>query len=78
MCVPVIFLGQRLVNAVVKVFVVGEDDMSANVVQLSQTLEFASIEMRVERHTKPSLVTSVEAKPPGISFESTISQEGPF
>ena len=27
--------------------------------------------------TKPSGVTSVEARPPGISLESTISHEGP-
>ena len=27
--------------------------------------------------TKPSGVTSVDASPPGVSFESTIIQEGP-
>lgn len=34
MCVPVIFIGQCLVNAVVEVFVVREDDMPANIVKL--------------------------------------------
>ena len=34
MCVPVIGFGQCLVNAVVEVFVVREDDMPANVVEL--------------------------------------------
>src|SRR5271154_1976186 len=29
------------------------------------------------RHTKPSLVTSVEARPPGVSFESRIIHDGP-
>lgn len=28
--------------------------------------------------TNPSGVTSVEARPPGVSFESTIIHEGPF
>lgn len=28
--------------------------------------------------TNPSGVTSVDARPPGISFESTIIHEGPF
>lgn len=30
------------------------------------------------RHTKPSGVTSVEARPPGTSLLSTIIHEGPF
>lgn len=34
MCVPVIFVGQCLVNAVVEVLVVREDDMPANIVEL--------------------------------------------
>jgi len=33
---PVIFLGQGLVDAVVKVLVVGEDDMATNVVELER------------------------------------------
>jgi hypothetical protein len=33
-CVPVIILGQSLVQAVVKVFVVGEDNVTTDVVQL--------------------------------------------
>ena len=34
MCVPVILFGQCLVNAVVEVFVMREDDMAADVVEL--------------------------------------------
>lgn len=34
MCVPIVLIGQGLVDAVVKVLVVGEDDMAANIVQL--------------------------------------------
>ena len=34
MLVPVIRLGESLVDAVVKVLVVGEDDVTANIVQL--------------------------------------------
>ena|SRR2546423_539006 len=33
--------------------------------------------VRMGRHTKPSLVTSVEARPPGVSFESRIIHDGP-
>ena len=36
MCVPVVFFGQCLVNAVVEVFVVREDDVPANIVELEQ------------------------------------------
>ena len=38
MGIPIVLLGQGLVNAVIKVFVVREDDMAANVVQLCQQL----------------------------------------
>ena len=34
MCVPIVFCRQCLIDAVVKVFVVGEDDVTANVVEL--------------------------------------------
>ena len=34
MCVPVVFFGQCLVNAVVEIFVVREDDVPANIVEL--------------------------------------------
>lgn len=34
MCVPVIFFGQCLSNAVVEVFVVRENDMAADIVEL--------------------------------------------
>jgi hypothetical protein len=36
MCEPVIVVGERLVNAVVEVLVVGEDDMATDVVELQQ------------------------------------------
>lgn len=38
MGVPVIFLGERLVDAVVEVFVVGEDDVAADIVKLQVTV----------------------------------------
>ena len=34
MCVPVIFIGQCLGNTVVKVFIVREDDVPANIIEL--------------------------------------------
>lgn len=34
--------------------------------------------MTLESHTNPSGVVSVEARPPGVSFESIIIHEGPF
>jgi hypothetical protein len=34
MSVPVLLLWERLINTVVEVFVVGEDDVSADVVEL--------------------------------------------
>lgn len=34
MCIPVLLLGQRLIDNVVEVLVVGEDDMPANIVKL--------------------------------------------
>ena len=81
MCVPVIFIGQGLVNAVVEVFVVREDDMPANIVKLGacqiRVLGAAGFNWRREL-TKPSGVISVDASPPGVSFESIIIHDGPF
>jgi hypothetical protein len=74
---PVILVGERLVDAVVKVLVVRENDMAANIVELWTSVVVAS-QLAAGRLTKPSGVVSVEAKPPGVSFESTISHEGPF
>lgn len=34
MCVPVIIFGKSFIDAIVEVFVVGEDNVAANVVQL--------------------------------------------
>jgi hypothetical protein len=76
MCVPVIVVGEGLVDAVVEVLVVGEDDMAADVVEL-WLMRWRAANWAREELTKPSGVTSVEAKPPGVSFESTISHEGP-
>jgi hypothetical protein len=76
-CEPVILVGEGFVDAVVKVLVVGEDDMAADVVEL-RTLAFVWSQLSVDILTKPSGVQSVEARPPGVSFESTIIHEGPF
>ena len=78
MCVPIIFLRQRLINAVVEVLVVRKDDMTADIVQLYHISACYLLSHELQRRTKPSLVTSVEARPPGISFESTIIHDGPF
>ena len=79
MSVPIVFTRQSFINAVVKVFVVREDDMTANIIQLSDQLTASEKQNNVAAAlTKPSLVTSVEAKPPGVSLESMISHDGPF
>lgn len=80
---PVIVLGKGLVDAVVEVLVVGEDDVATDIVELvklrlavcwgGRRLRLAGREL-----TKPSGVTSVLARPPARSAESTISHEGPF
>lgn len=41
--VPVLFSGQSLLNDVVEVLVVGEDDVTANIVQLSQGAQSANL-----------------------------------
>jgi hypothetical protein len=74
--VPVLVLGERLVDAVVKVLVVREDDMATDVVELGVSAR-KRVNWRARVLTKPSGVTSVEARPPGVSFASTISHEGP-
>ena len=77
---PVILLGQSLVDAVVEVLVVGEDDMATNVVELQNNgvSGGGAATAGGETLTKPSGVTSVLARPPALSEESTISHEGPF
>ena len=80
MCVPVIFFGQCLVDAVVEIFVVREDDMAADIVELEacqgRVSEAGALNWRGD-FTKPSGVMSVEASPPGVSLESMIIHEGP-
>jgi hypothetical protein len=71
---------------------VGEDNVATDIVQLERTGIHRSAIVRScgaqaeviargrgrrSKHTKPSGVTSVEARPPGISLESIINQEGP-
>jgi hypothetical protein len=52
--------------------------MAAHVVELEVQSELAgAFHLRREVLTKPSGVTSVEARPPGVSLESTINHEGP-
>lgn len=77
MCVPVIRFGQGLVDAVIEVFVVREDDMSSDIVELQISLG-AALTDGTKEHTNPSGVTSVEASPPGVSLESTRSHEVSF
>jgi hypothetical protein len=77
MGVPVVLARESFIDAVVEVLVVRKDDMAADIVELY--LSSVSLSRRLDgSHTKPSFVTSVEARPPGVSFESTIIQEGPF
>ena len=47
MCVPIIRFGQCLVNAVVEVFVMREDDMPANVVELGLCQSRVSLQARL-------------------------------
>lgn len=80
MCVPVILFWQGLVNAVVEIFVMREDDVPANIVELSRCQCDVRVEIRahwVGEITNPSGVISVEAKPPGVSLESMIIHDGP-
>lgn len=79
MRVPVVGLGQGFVEAVVEVAIVGEDDMSSNVEQLEILIHVKKEEQReAEELTKPSGVTSVDARPPGVVLESTMSHDAPF
>jgi len=78
MGVPIRLVWKRLVDAVIEVLVVGEDDVTANIVELSRVSEIAWKEECANVLTKPSGVVSVEARPPGTSLESTMSHEGSF
>jgi hypothetical protein len=51
--------------------------MAADIVQLGLCQRGRKLFSRRVAHTKPSFVTSVEARPPGTSFESTIIHDGP-
>jgi hypothetical protein len=75
--VPVCLFGKGFIDTVVEVLVVGEDDMAANVVKLPVRLESGDSERMQLSLTKPSGVTSVEARPPGVSLLSTINHDGP-
>lgn len=75
MGVPVVLVGQCFVNAVVEIFVVGENDVAADIVELGKSAR--SLQLKTGRLTNPSGVTSVEARPPGVSLESIIIHEGP-
>jgi hypothetical protein len=75
--VPIGVVGEGFVDTVVEVFVVGEDDVAADVVELLCCLVEQGVSEKISRLTKPSLVTSVEARPPGVSLESTIIHDGP-
>jgi hypothetical protein len=78
MGIPVLGPWQRLIDTVVKVLVVGEDDMATNIVELrAGSVRLLSSQLERGRLTKPSGVTSVEARPPGVSFESMIIHDGP-
>lgn len=91
MRVPVILLGESFIDAVVEVLVVGEDDVAADIVKLRRRTVPGSSQLSAlvlwdvvvvlprigAGLTKPSGVTSVEARPPALVLESTISHEGP-
>ena len=79
MVVPVGLFGEGLVDAVVEVFVVGEDNVTTDIEKLYAISLCLPMTVTLEgSRTKPSGVTSVEAKPPGVSWLSTINHEGPF
>lgn len=82
MGVPIVLLGEGLVDTVIEVFVVGEDDMAADIVELErEQVRYGVCRERMKqrkRRTKPSGVVSVPARPPALSEESAISHEGPF
>jgi hypothetical protein len=75
--VPVGLVGESLVDAVVEVLVVGEDNVAADIVELSMAISAVQLDLTVgwKVLTKPSGVTSVEARPPGTSLESTINHD---
>ena len=77
MRIPVFCSGQGFVDAVVKVFVVGEDDMATDIVKLEWEVSVGALTECDGSRTKPSGVTSVEARPPGVSLESMIIHDGP-
>lgn len=76
MSVPVILIWESLVNAIVEVLVMREDNVSTNIVQLEKVSYVRDKgSWKAGKHTKPSGVTSVEASPPGIGFESMINHD---
>lgn len=77
--VPVIVVGEGFVDTVIKVLVVGEDNVTTDIEKLYAISLCLPMTVTLEgSRTKPSGVTSVEAKPPGVSWLSTINHEGPF
>lgn len=83
--IPIVFLGQCLVDTIIKVFIMREDNMTTNIVELGAHLlalekskGTGSGSCKEKLLTNPSGVMSVEARPPGVSFESTIIHEDPF
>lgn len=87
MVIPVVVLGESLLDAVVEVLVVGEDNVATDIVELyrkkKRVSDAASNKCQLAgggkggKPTKPSGVTSVEARPPALSLESRINHEGP-
>jgi hypothetical protein len=72
---PILIPGESLVDAVIEVLVVGEDNVATDIVQLWTESVFDLTIGDQSRRTKPSGVTSVEARPPGVSLESMMSHE---
>lgn len=77
MCIPIIRLGKSFVDAIIEVLVMRENDMSADIIELPYSVSNRVLKGDQGR-TNPSGVTSVEASPPGVSLESTRSQEASF
>lgn len=61
---------------IVKVQVVGENDVSTDIIQLAMVSR--GEQLTINRLTKPSGVVSVDARPPGVSFESTMTHDLEF
>lgn len=75
--VPVILHWQSFINAIIEIFIMREYNMTAHIIELICWLGDFKHRKKQDWLTNPSAVTSVEARPPGVAFESMISHDGP-